>query len=146
MQKRTSGIFIIITGILIAIGRILLNDNNSLDLLTVMAIINFIALGFVFLFLVNNLVYNCKRRIDNSGLDSKEKRSRLSMLNFISLIFLTLYLILGILYITKFKANKYNDAISIFALALSIATDNIVDGFTTSIYNMTKKLSSFLKK
>lgn len=145
LLSRDNGIFIVLTGIIIACGRILFDEKQADDILIVMAIINYVALGFVLLFLHIKILDNCYSRIVSAGVDTNEKKSRKKVLNICSFIFFLIYLLAGSLYITVFKSAKFNDAISIFALALSIATDNITIGLSDSFYRLIVNISKYKK-
>lgn len=143
--------FIIITGILIAVGRLILGriENSSQKdqaVLIVMALVNYIALAFVFMFMCKDLNDYCNEKIDKAGIDTDQKRYRKRIAFILSVIYLCIYLIMGLLYILFFKSGDLNDAISIIALALSIATNGLRDAFGPFYYKFIIKLSSVFKK
>lgn len=142
--------FIVIIGLIISIGRIILGSINdgtdySKIILAVMAIVNYIALGFVLLFLYNDFYSFFKNRLDNSGLTTKEKKNSYFTSHFISFILLLGYFLTGYFYITKYYNSNTNDAISVFALSVSIANDGLVEKYGILFYKMINKISKLKK-
>ncbi|MEY8265143.1 hypothetical protein AALA79_02000 [Lachnospiraceae bacterium 64-25] len=151
MKKQNNSIFIIATGILIAISRLMLgNIENSLQkdqaVLIVMALVNYIALAFVLLFICKDLNDYCDEKINKAGISTDQKKNRKRTSLILSAIYLCVYLIVGMLYIIYFKSSDLNDAISIIALAFSIATNGLIDDFSPSYYKFIVKLSSIFTK
>lgn len=151
-NKDQNSIFIIIVGIIICIGRFGLGQisfqfiNNEF-ILVIMAIINYVALGFVLVFLIDDLKNDCQDRISNAGLTTDIKKKCVRILKMHKGIFLCIYFLFGIFYMLELKSSEWNDVLSIFALAVSIANNGVVNDFGKSFYiyilNLSKK--SFLK-
>lgn len=145
------GLFILFTGLIVALGRLLFPEENEKDILIFMALVNYIALGFVFLFLHISILCDCKEKINNSGIDTKKKKIKKILLDIFSFIYLLIYLIVGLYYILEFKTGARNDAISIIALVISIASSNLEIFFTNIHYKtintiilMFEKISYYL--
>ena len=143
--------FIIITGIIIASSRLMLGYIESSTqkdeaVLIIMAVVNYIALAFVILFLNNDLISYCKEKINKAGIDTNEKKKRKGIIYILSAIYLFIYFILGMLYIVYLKTNDLNDAISIIALTFSIATNGLKDDLSPLYYKFISNLSLMLKK
>lgn len=145
-MRKEKGIFIIFTGILIAITRTFLNEENQDDILVIMAVINYVALGFVFLFLQIKVMNNIKDNIKNSGINTTNKEIRKSIGNIGSSILLFAYFIFGYVYIGELKSAEYNDALSIFALSLSIASENLEDTLSKLFYKFIVMFSNIVYK
>lgn len=144
-MHKENGTFIIIIGILVSLGRILLKDATEDNILIIMAIINYVAFGFVYLFLHVKLIDKCKKQINNSGIDTIKKTLRKAVLSIFSFLSLLIYMVFGILYISKYKSDFANDAISIFALSLSIATDNLLEGYGYLYCKVIIKISNYFE-
>lgn len=147
MKKNNNSIFIVISGIIISVSRIILGKIENapakdLAILIIMAVINCVAFGFVILLLFNDLNEYVNEKLTKSGMETSKKKRCKILMYIISFIFLSLYLIFGILYLLYFKSNNLNDAFSILALAISIATNGLVNGFKLTYYNIIIKLSS----
>ena len=128
MEFKKRPMFIVITGIIIAVARYLFryidDSSKELAILIIMASVNFVALAIVLFFIDSEAQNICKNKINNSGIDTKNKKQRLRKLNVISIVLMILYLTSGIFYMVKFKTTDWNDVISIIALSLSIATND----------------------
>lgn len=154
MSKNRNSLFIVFTGIIIAVCRFILGSietkaGDDYHILIIMAVVNYVALGFVLLFLYNDFYTTCNCNISERGLDTALKKSCRSVMFMYSSILLISYLILGILYMQIFKSADLNDVISIVALALSIATNGLIDDYKDSYYKLvikTAKISIELKK
>ncbi len=151
MKKQSNAMFIIVTGVIIGIGRLMLGcigNSTQKDeaILIVMAIVNYIALAFVLLFVNKDLNSYCDQMIDKAGLDTGKKRNRKRAIHILSAIYLCIYLVVGMLYIVFFKSNDRNDTISIIALAISIATNSLKEDFSPLYYKFIVKVSSLFKK
>lgn len=138
--------FIVITGLVVAIGRIVLGNielTNGTDeiVLIVMAIVNYVALGFVLLFLYNGFYDNYKNRLAQSGLQTNLKKRSIFISHIVSFIVLLFYFVVACFYITKWYNSNYNDAISIFALAISIATDGLIKKYSTVFYKLLNRIA-----
>ena len=134
-----NSMFIVCTGIIISISRFLLGRVTAIDtqhILIVMAVVNYVALGFVLLFLYNELNKRCKDKISFSGLDTSTKKKCNSVIFIFSAILLVLYLSFGIIYMICLKSNDLNDVISIIALSISIATNGLVDDYYNGYYRL----------
>ena len=147
-MSKKNPLFIIITGVIIAIGRLYLGSNNipKEAILIVMAIVNYVALGFVILFLSLDVDKYCYDKIDKAGIGTKEKSKRKEKRKFISSILsgilLLLYLGFGYFYISKLKSENMNDFISIIALSISIAANGLVSKLGVLYYDSIIKLLS----
>lgn len=138
--KNNSG-FIVMTGFLIGIVRLLLSrieDPNVV--LLVMAAVNYIAIFLIIKDIQYNVVLYCKEKVNSSGLDTQTKTILKDKLKLPYYIFIVVYLVVGLLYITFLKTTDLNDFISIIALSLSIAAT----GLTNSIKQ--KCFKAFIKK
>lgn len=132
MEFKKHPMFIVYTGIIIGIGRYLMryiNDKNIYDYVNLifMAIVNYVAIGLIFLFIHSNAQIKFENRINKSGMATLEKKKRLSTFNTLSTVVIGLYLLLGIIYVVKFKTPDLNDVISIIALSMSICTTDLSD-------------------
>lgn len=142
--------FIIVIGLIISIGRVILGNMNIGDakdsvILIVMAIVNYVALGFVLLFLYNGF-YNCFNfYLNKSGLTTKQKKNSCSISHIISFVLLIVYCFLGYIYITEYYNSNMNDAISIFALSISIANDGLIDKYGILFYKAIIKTAKLIK-
>lgn len=147
-MTKKNPIFIITTGFIIAIGRLSISNigNSKGVILIVMAIVNYVALGFVLLFLCLDIDNYCCDKIDNAGIETKIKRARKGKRNFISsivrILLLLLYLIIGYLYVDKFRSENINDIISIVALSISIASNGLVGELGNLYYKLVINLST----
>ena len=151
MKRQNNSMFIIITGVIIAASRLMLGcikDSTQKDqaVLIVMAVVNYIALAFVLLFINNDVISYCKEKIDKAGLDTNIKKNRKKIINTLSTIYLCIYFIVGILYIVYLKSSDLNDAISIIALVFSIATNGLVNDFSPLYYKFIVNLSLLFTK
>ncbi len=138
--------FIVVIGFIIAIGRLILGSISNISddaILLIMAIVNYIALGFVLLFLHNDIVTICYDNITKAGIDTAKKKRRKAITNVFSGIFLCIYFVGGILYLLFYKTSDMNDAISILALAISIATTGLSIKIGNLYYKLIIKLSGF---
>lgn len=149
--KNRNSMFIVVTGFIISLSRFLFGTiesslNNDEYILIIMAVVNYVALGFVLLFLYNAFCQECKNKISSSGLDTTLKRKCNKLIFIISFILLILYLIVGILYMTIYKTSDLNDAISIIALAISIATNGLVDDYGHDYYKIVLRITKKMMK
>lgn len=124
----------IVVGIIVAIGRIKLEEKNTDDLIIIMSVVNTVAFGFVIVLILNDIYNSVKLRITNSGVSTATKKINKRILEILFLSFFAFFAYLGIYYVTTFKSAKYNDAMSIIALAFSIATDGFVNLVSTPTY------------
>lgn len=150
MKKNNNSSFIVIVGILIATGRLLIgklniDNSNELYILVVMAIVNYVAFGFVLLFLNNDFNLSVENKINSSGIPTSKKQNSKKILHFFNIIYLITYLIIGILYIYKYYNATLNDMISIIALSVSIANDGLVEAYSKKYYLFINKLANLLK-
>lgn len=142
MKSHGNAGFVVFTGFIIAFSRLVLGNIQSISdevILIVMALVNYIAFGFVLLFLHNDVNYICLNSINNSGILTDEKIKAKSLMKIISGILLIVYLIIGILYIAFFKSSNWNDAISIIALTFSIASSGLANTYSSWYYNFLVK-------
>lgn len=142
MKSQGNAGFVAITGIIIAFTRLVLGNINSISddvILIIMALVNYVAFGFVLLFLHNDINNICLNNINNSGISTEEKTKAKSLIKIFSGIFLIAYFIIGILYTAFFKSNNWNDAISIVALAFSIASSGLANTYSSWYYNFLVK-------
>ena len=142
---KVPSIFIIGTGIIAAIARgcfELLNKGEQKDeaILIIMALINCIALGFVFLILFNDLMKICETKIQGAGLLSKEKAGTKLYLKIMFSIPLILYVICGGLYVCKWKSVCANDIMAVIALSVSIANDRLAEELAEPMYIIARKI------
>lgn len=144
MEFKKHPIFIVSTGIIIALGRFLMHEitddtiKNYVNLVF-MAVVNFVAFGIVILFIHSEAQIYCEKKINASGISTIDKKKKLKILNFISFSVMILYLSLGILYIVVFRDADLNDAISIVALSFSIATNDLSVSLGKIYFNFCKK-------
>lgn len=141
MEFRKHPIFVVFTGFIIAIGRYLMKTIDDIYIynyvnLIFMAVVNYIAIGIVILFVHSGGEDKCEKKINSSGLDTEEKRRRIKIIRIISFIIILVYLGIGLLYVIKFKSSDLNDAISIVALSLSISTSDLIDLFGKIYWNI----------
>ena len=146
IHKNKNSMFIVITGILLAVGRytidkVLEDTVNQQYILIIMAILNIVALGFVLLILCNGLSRDCCDRIEKAGLFTNQKRRCKRILRISSFILLFVYLVYGIIYIKKLRSAAMNDVFSILALAISIANDGIIEDYGSLFYKVVLKTS-----
>lgn len=137
MKSQGNAGFVAITGIIIAFCRLILGNIASITddvILAVMALVNYVALGFVLLFLHNDIISTCLINIDSSGISTKEKTRAKGFIKIVSVVFLIAYLVIGIIYTAFSKSSNWNDAISIFALALSIASSGLAKTYSSWYY------------
>lgn len=147
MEFKKHPMFIVYTGIIIGFGRYLMRYINDKDIynyvnLIFMAIVNYVAIGLIFLFIHSNAQIKFETRIKNTGLATAEKKKRLLVFNILSTIVIGLYLLLGIIYVVKIKTSDLNDVISIIALSMSICTNDLSD----LAYEKYWKICSMIKK
>ena len=148
--RSSHSLFIVFTGIIISIGRVIIesissNSDNTQGtdyILVTMAMINFIAFGLVIYFLFRDLTNIVISRISQSGISTDEKRKRRKYINIPLFIFLSIYLIFGIIYITILRSSLLNDVMSILALAFSIASNGIADEYGEAYYKLIIKVSN----
>lgn len=143
---KENGLFVFFTGLIIAIGRLLFSNESAEEILIFMAIINYIALGLVLLFLHIKILNKCNTKLTDSGFVTKQKKRRNFYFNFFSIILLLIYLYMGIIYIKYIKTTASNDAISIVALSISIASNNLEILSTKIYYQLIMLLVSFIEK
>lgn len=141
-DQKHNALLTIVIGIIVAIGRIRLIERNQNDITTIMSVVNVVAFGFVFIILCNDIYNKVNHRIINSGIDTSRKKEMKIIVEVLFLLFFGSFSIIAIEYVIKFKTATYNDAISIIALALSIAND----GFVDCIESPTYKIVSLINK
>ncbi len=146
VHKSKNSMFIIITGIILAVGRystdkVLEDTVNQNYILIMMAIINFVALGFVLLILCNGLSKDCCSRIEKAGIFTDQKKKCKRILTGIACILLLIYLVLGVIYIKDLRSSAMNDIFSIIALSISIANDRFIQDYGSLLYKLILKLS-----
>lgn len=145
-SNNKNSMFIVFTGLIIAVGRFLLGGidviaNDDQHILIVMALVNYIALGFVLLLLYNDFCKKCKEKINSFGIETSVKKKCNNVFFIFSAVLLSVYLIFGILYMVILKTADLNDAISILALALSIATNGLVNDYADNYYKWVLKIA-----
>lgn len=137
-NKKSNSIFIIFTGILISLSRLILERITDIKdngyILVIMAVVNYVALGFVFLFLRNDFNKECMEKINSVALDTPLKKKCYFVISLLDWIFLIIYLVMGISYINYLKSSAYNDVISIIALSISIANNGLINDFANTYY------------
>ncbi len=136
MKNNNSG-FIICSGILIALVRLLLS--HSIDpnvILIFMAAVNYIAIFLVLFDIRQNVLQYCIDKIEKAGCNTNIKAKMRCVLKNFSMIFIIVYLLFGIMYIIFFKTTDLNDFISIIALAFSIASQKFTDSIKCSIFQL----------
>lgn len=146
VHKSNNSMFIIITGILLAVGRYsidkVFDDTvNQNYILIIMAILNFVALGFVLLILCNGLSKDCFNRIEKAGIFTDKRKKCKKILNGISLCLSLIYLVFGVIYIKNLRSSAWNDIFSIIALSISIANDGIIEDYGSLLYKLVLKIS-----
>lgn len=149
-KKNRNSMFIVFTGIIISISRYILgtvktSKNDDLHILIIMAVVNYVALGFVIIFLYNDFCKNCKGKISSCGLGTNFKRKCNRIVFVFSSVLLFIYLLFGILYITLFKTSDLNDVISIIALAISIASNGLVEDYSDGYYRLVIKVAKWFE-
>ena len=136
-MKNNNFDFIICSGILIALVRLLLS--HSIDpnvILIFMAAVNYIAIFLVLFDIRQNILQYCIDKIEKAGCSTHTKAKMQRALKNFSIIFIIAYLLLGIMYIVFFKTTDLNDFISIIALAFSIASQKFTDSMKYSIFQL----------
>lgn len=78
MKKNNNSIFIVISGIIISVSRIILGKIENapakdLAILIIMAVINCVAFGFVILLLFNDLNEYVNEKLTKSGMETSKK-------------------------------------------------------------------------
>lgn len=144
MEFKKHPMFVVSTGIIIALGRLLMHsiaDDTTKNYvnLVFMAVVNFIAFGIVILFIHSEAQVYCEKKINASGISTTDKKHKLKILNFISFSVMFLYLVLGILYIIILRDADLNDAISIVALSFSIVTNDLAISLGRIYFRFCKK-------
>lgn len=133
--------FIVSIGLVIATGRIIFPESDQNTILILMAVVNVAALGIVLLFIFNGIYSKTFYKIESSGIyTTSKKRLRTMLFSFFSLL-IFFYTLWGIFYVMKLKTAKWNDALSIVALAFSIATDGLVEYEAVAIYKILNKIN-----
>lgn len=143
MKKQNNSPFIIVIGIIIAVGRFLLGTIKRVPqnvILIVMALVNYIALSFVLLYLWNSIKDKCDCKINAAGIMTAEKEKAKLNMHIISEILLFICLIVGLIYINFFLSNTMNDVISIVALIISIASNDLEEIISARYYRILLKL------
>lgn len=143
-EKVNNSVFILSVGCLIGLGRGILGyiaKDNEQIITFVMAIVNYVALGFVLLFLYNGFSNDFNGRLAKAGLSSAVKKRRKGVKRFIGMILVVVYSVSGMLYIAIFYNADGNDVLSIIALAISIANDGLIEYFGGDFFKIIKKLS-----
>lgn len=136
-MKKNNGSYIISTGMLVGIARLLLSTiEDSSVILIFMAAVNYIALFLVINDIRHNVVSYCTEKINLSGCDTETKKLLKTKLKLPVCVFIGVYLILGVLYIKYLKTTDLNDFISIIALSLSIATAELTDSIQKKCYKL----------
>ncbi len=149
-SSNKNSMFIVVTGIIIAVSRFLLGKVKNIlfikdqYVLIVMAVVNYIALGVVLLFLYNELYKRCKNKITSAGLNTAIKKKSNNVMSVISMFLLVVYLLIGTLYMIVLKTSDLNDVISILALAISIATNGLIDDYSNEFYKMILKIAKHI--
>lgn len=149
MREKGSSRFVVIVGIIIAFGRILLGGIDELPemaMLIIMALVNYIALSFVLLYLCIDISNVCQKKTEKSGLATQEKNRILAINKVVSGILLLTCLVLGICYVLFFISGTMNDAISILALAVSIASNELAEFLGSRYYKVLVKIAKWKKK
>lgn len=146
-----NSMFIVATGIILSIGRFLLGmidkaSEDSKAILVVMALVNYIALGVVFLFLYNEFYKKCRNKIDSSGVTTSIKKKSKKVITIFSAILTIVYLLVGIIYVAWLKTSDLNDVISILALSVSIATNGLIDNYGDDFYKLVLRITKFSLK
>lgn len=81
MELKKRPMFIVITGIIIAVARYLFryidDSSKELAILIIMASVNFVALAIVLFFIDSEAQNICKNKINNSGIDTKNKKTEI---------------------------------------------------------------------
>ena len=90
-------------GIMVAVGRAYLSDNNPDDLTTIMSIVNIVAFGFVITLMLNDIYNAVNIRISDSGKSTKSKQKLKFLLEVFFLCTFTLFSIIGINYIINHR-------------------------------------------
>lgn len=146
METQKNPMFVVVVGFIIAIGRLVFGKINNIPedaILLIMAIVNYVALGFVLLFLHNDIVKVCGNNITKAGIDTARKKKGKAIINIFGCVFLCIYTGVGILYLLFCKTSDMNDAISIIALSISIAATGLSDRIGNTYYRLIIKLTKF---
>ena len=141
MEFKKHPMFIVCTGLIIAIGRYLMHNIDNKDTydfvnLIFMSIVNYVAIGMIILFIHSDAQMSFEKRIKESGINTSEKKKRINIIKIFSEIIIVLYLFFGILYVLKFKTTDLNDAISIVALSMSICTNDLSDSLAEKYWEI----------
>lgn len=136
MTNKSKPLFIVAVGLLLALGRYLL-DSISLEsvndefILLIMAIINYIAFSVVILFLGIGVSNKCSVDINETGVSTQIKKQRIKILNIVLTIacisLMIIFIWVGFEYLMQWKSAAWNDMLAIVALAISIANDGLVE-------------------
>lgn len=133
-QKHNSLLTVVI-GIVVAIGRIKLNEQNESDIVTIMAVVNVVALGFVLIILFNDIYNNVQGKITTYGTSNSNTKRMKIILEILFIVLLCLFGLFGVRYVIEFRSTTFNDAMAIIALAISIANDGFVQCVDDPAYN-----------
>lgn len=150
-KKNRKSMFIILTGVIISVGRIALDKIcidpiNQKYILLIMAVLNYIAMGFVIYILYTGMQRKCQEKLTNSGISTGEKKQCKGIISTVSAILLIVYLILGIIYIWCLRSSGLNDVLAILALAISIANDDLINEYGILFYQMILKINALRRK
>ena len=136
MINKSKPLFIVAVGLILALGRYLL-DSISLEsvneefILLIMAIINYIAFSVVILFLGVGVSNKCQVDIKDTGVSTQMKNQRIKTLNTVLTIaciaLMIIFIWVGFEYLRQWKSAAWNDMLAIVALAISIANDGLVE-------------------
>lgn len=133
-QKHNSLLTVVI-GIIVAIGRTKLNEQNEGDIVTIMAVVNVVALGFVLIILFNDIYNNVQGKITTYGTSNSNTKRMKIILEILFIILLCIFGLFGVRYVIEFRSTTFNDAMAIIALAISIANDGFVQCVDDPVYN-----------
>lgn len=142
-QKHNSLLTIVI-GIIVAIGRIKLNEQNESDIVIIMAVVNVVALSFVLIILFNDIYNSVHKNILDFGTSNSNIKIMKIILEILFILLLCIFGLLGAKYVIEFRNATYNDAMSIIALAISIANDGFVQCVNDPFYRFICELSKFI--
>ncbi|MCR2050646.1 hypothetical protein NSB25_25775 [Acetatifactor muris] len=144
MKVPRNSVFIVFTGFLISITRLIIGKIENIPdeiILHVMALINYIAFGFVLLFLYQDIMHQYYISLQKAALMTAQKKKANIIITLLSSILSLLYFFVGLIYIIFLRSIDLNDAIAIIALAISIASSGLTEMCSPIFFKIIIKIS-----
>lgn len=131
-----NNIFLFSIGVLFSGFRLLIESQKNFDTVLVMAVINVVALNYVYLLIAQSIVSNISTYLENSShCPQTQQKLQKKARNIIQIVCWILFIALSLFYVFVLRTAARNDVMSIMALIFSIMSEPLSQHIADKLYH-----------